>query len=122
FQADSLREQLEGLLASPALGTAWIAIEAGQAVGYIIVVYVFSLEHQGLTAEIDEFFVAAGHRASGAGSNLLREAEAESRRRGCRNISLQIGSNNARAKNFYRRHGFAERTGFQLLEKDLGPG
>ena len=120
FAPDAVQAQLERLLSSPSLGAVWVALEAQRSVGYLSLVYVFSLEHRGITAEIDEFFVVPEHRASGLGSQLLAEAEAESVRHGCTNISLQIGSSNRRANEFYRRHGYSERSAFQLLEKDLG--
>ena len=120
FTPSATQEQLERLLSSPALGAAWMATEAQRPVGYLILVYVFSLEHRGLTAEIDEFFVVAAHRASGVGARLLAEAQAESIRRGCTSISLQIATSNRRAKAFYRRHGYSERSGFELLDKELG--
>ena len=111
---------MERLLTSPALGAIWVATEALQPVGYLILVYVFSLEHRGMTSEIDEFFVLPDHRASGVGSQLLRAAEAESVRQGCTNISLQISTFNHRAKAFYARHGYSPRSEFELLEKSLG--
>lgn len=120
FRPAALRAPLERLLTSPAIGAVWVATEAQKSLGYLALVYVFSLEHQGITAEIDEFFVLPDHRASGVGSELLREAEAESVRRGCTNISLQISASNYRAKEFYRRHRYSARSGFQLLEKPLG--
>jgi GNAT superfamily N-acetyltransferase len=120
FRPAQAETQLERLLSSPALGAAWVATEAQRPVGYLILVYVFSLEHHGLTAEVDEFFVVPDHRASGVGSQLLRKAEAEAAQHGCTNISLQIGTSNLRANEFYRRHGYSERSGFQLLEKQLG--
>lgn len=119
FQADSLGAALDRLLASPELGAAWMASEDRRAVGYLVVVFVFSLEHHGLTAEIDEFFVLEDHRGAGIGSALLARAEAESGLRGCSNISLQIGDDDGRALGFYRRHGYMPRAGFRLLEKDL---
>jgi GNAT superfamily N-acetyltransferase len=65
------------------LGAGWIAEAEGAAVGYLLAVYyVFSLEHLGLTAEIDKFFVAQSQRRSGVGTDLLMVAEAEFRRRG----------------------------------------
>ena len=48
----------------------WIACIKGQAVGYLLAVYVFSLEHLGLTAEIDEFFVLPSARGKGLGDEL----------------------------------------------------
>lgn len=118
FQPAAVRAPLELLLSSPAIGAVWVA-EEQEPLGYLTLVYVFSLEHRGMTAEIDEFFVLPDHRASGIGSSLLRAAEMESISRGCTNISLQISSSNHRAKEFYRRHGYSPRSAFQLLEKPL---
>lgn len=120
FRPVAVRALLERLLSAPAICTVWVATEAQQPVGYLILVYVFSLEHQGMTAEIDELFVVPDHRASGVGSQLLHEAEAESMRQGCTNISLQISASNHRAKEFYLRHGYSARSEFELLEKALG--
>lgn len=39
-----------------------IARAGHDAAGYLLAVYVFSLEHLGLTAEIDEFFVLPSFR------------------------------------------------------------
>lgn len=120
FAPAAVQAQLERLCSSPVLGAAWVATEAQRTVAYLILVYVFSLEHRGMTAEVDELFVLPDHRASGLGSRLLAEAEKESVRRGCTSISLQVGTSNDRAHDFYRRHGYSERSGFQLLEKALG--
>lgn len=117
FQDATVQKHLEQLLSSPALGAVWIATEAQGPVGYLILVYVFSLEHQGLTAEIDELFVVADCRGSGVGSQLLGEAEAEAVRQGCTNISLQVATANPRTRTFYRRHGYSDRSGFELMDK-----
>lgn len=118
FQPAAVRAALELLVSSPAIGAVWVA-EAQQPLGYLSLVYVFSLEHRGMTAEIDEFFVLPEHRDSGVGSHLLRAAETESTRHRCTNISLQIAKSNHRAMAFYRRHGYSARSGYQLLEKPL---
>lgn len=120
FEPVAVQAQLERLLSSPDLGAAWMATDAQQPIGYLILVYVFSLENRGITGEIDELFILPEHRGSGLGSQLLAEAETESVRRGCTNISLQIGTANRRAGEFYRRRGYAERSAFRLLEKRLG--
>lgn len=113
--AAALRRQL----ADPSRGLGWIAREAGEAVGYLLAVYVFSLEHLGLTVEIDEFFVAPAARGRGIGTVLLREAEMQFRRDGCTNLSLQLARGNAAARAFYRRQGYVARDGFELLDKTL---
>lgn len=87
--------------------------------GYLLAVYVFSLEHLGLTAEIDEFFVRHEQRGRGFGARLLQSAESEFQAVRCTNVSLQLGRANAEAREFYRRRGYVERCGYELLDKDL---
>ena len=114
--------ELERLLVDAALGNAWIASNGRDAVGYLLAVYVFSLEHLGLTAEIDEFFVLPSQRGHDIGSKLLKIAEEEFVRRRCTNVSLQLGRGNEKARTFYRKHGYAERAGYELLDKMLPHG
>ena len=119
FDAARVTEELQRFCADPALGTGWIASVNGKPAGYLLAVYVFSLEHLGLTAEIDEFFVLPSARGKKIGEELLRLAEAEFVRRRCTNVSLQLGRGNERARAFYRRLGYDERAGFELLDKFL---
>ena len=122
FDAARVGRGIGALLADPRLGSGWIARVKGQAVGYLLAVYVFSLEHLGLTAEIDEFFVLPSARGRKVGEELLRLAEAEFVRRKCTNVSLQLGRGNERARAFYRRQGYGARAGFELLDKMLPRG
>lgn len=119
FETSRVRAELERLFANPALGGGWIALADDKPAGYLLAVYVFSLEHLGLTAEIDEFFVLPSFRARGIGSGLLKMAEREFVRRKCTNVSLQISRGNDAARTFYRAHGYGERAGFELLDKML---
>ena len=119
FDAARVRALLTRVLEDSNLGRAWIATLYGEPAGYLLAVYVFSLEHQGLTAEIDEFFVAPPHRGLGIGNLMLQAAEAQFRIQGCTNVSLQLGRGNEAARKFYRRHGFEDRDGYDLVSKLL---
>jgi GNAT superfamily N-acetyltransferase len=119
FEPAAVESQLKRLLRSQSLGAAWIATGSPEAAGYLLLVYVFSLEHYGLTAEIDEFYVRPGARGAGIGGMLLSRAEAEAAALGCTNISLQLGRDNDAGRAFYTRHGYAPRSAFELLEKTL---
>jgi len=119
FETKLVAEQLKCLFADSNLGLGWIARTNGVAVGYLLVVFVFSLENLGVTAEIDEFFILPNHRRSGTGSRLLRLAEAEIIGRGCTGISLQLARSNHSARAFYHRNGYVERERFELIEKPL---
>lgn len=120
FDGPRVSRELVRATANPDLASAWVALARGQPVGYLLAVYVFSLEHLGLTAEIDEFFVLPSARGQGIGEELLSLAEAEFAHRGCTNVSLQLGRGNERARAFYRAHGYGERIGYELLEKTSG--
>jgi GNAT superfamily N-acetyltransferase len=122
FDTRRIEPQLERLLSQPGLGAGWIAFAGEAPVGYLLAVYVFSLEHAGLTAEIDEFFVLPAGRGSGAGTQMLRAAESEFVRKECTNVALQLGRANDAARRFYRRHGYGERAGYELLDKMLRDG
>jgi GNAT superfamily N-acetyltransferase len=119
FDPARVGRELERACADSKLASGWIALAKGRPVGYLLAVYVFSLEHLGLTAEIDEFFVLPSARGKGIGNELLRLAEAEFVRRGCTNVSLQLGKGNDAARVFYRANGYGERAGFELLDKML---
>jgi GNAT superfamily N-acetyltransferase len=119
FEPQRVAAQLGRLLSAPGLGTGWIAVVEGAAVGYLLAVYVFSLEHLGVTAEIDEFFVLPSQRGHGVGAELLRCAEAEFVRAGCTNVALQLSRGNDAAREFYHRHGYTERSAYELLDKML---
>lgn len=122
FDDERVAVQLRRLLSDPAMGTGFIALDKDLPAGYLLAVYVFSLEHLGVTAEIDEFFVLPSHRGTGVGSGLLVAAESEFARAGCTNVSLQLGRENDSAREFYHRHGYGKRSGYELLDKMLPAG
>lgn len=119
FDAARMRKLLTRVLEDEHLGRAWVATIYGEPAGYLLAVYVFSLEHQGVTAEIDEFFVLPAHRGLGLGHQMLAVAEAQFRVEGCTNVSLQLGRSNDEARKFYRSNGFEDRAGFDLVSKKL---
>jgi GNAT superfamily N-acetyltransferase len=121
FDPALVSAQLTRLFSEPRLGCGWIAFSDRAAIGYLLAVYVFSLEHLGLTAEIDELFVLPDQRGHGVGLKLLSAAESAFIHAGCTNVSLQLSRGNDRARAFYHRQGYTERSGFELLDKTL-PG
>ena len=103
----------------PERGLIWIAESQQALVGYLIVVLLMSVEHQGLMGEIDEFFVLPEARSCGIGTKLLAAAEEELRQHGCVRLQLQLAAANSRARPLYERQRFAARAGYQLLDKPL---
>lgn len=110
---------LAQLISEPQRGACWVAEAEGRLAGYLLAVFVFSLEHGGLMAEIDEVFVSAEFRSAGLGSLLVTRAERDLAERGMVRLQLQLGMQNESARRFYQRHGFLRRAGYELFDKAL---
>jgi GNAT superfamily N-acetyltransferase len=119
FDRARTEANLAALIALPERGACWIAESRGAICAYLLAVYLFSLEHGGMMAEVDEFFVRPESRSAGTGSTILEFAERELRAAGFARIQLQLAVTNDRARGFYGRHGFRRRSGFELLDKPL---
>src|SRR5262245_51138390 len=76
FDEDEARRTLVPLLAdgSP-FGHAWILEDARQPVGYLVVLFGYSLEYRGRDAFVDELWVDPDHRGKGFGLAALEHAE-----------------------------------------------
>lgn len=96
---------LQPLLVDAALGRVLLAERAGQAAGYAVLTWGWSLESGGREALLDEIFVA--EPGLGTGSALLAAIVREARDAAARVLFLETESGNARARAFYAGHGFA---------------
>src|ERR1700689_5277325 len=75
FDRPRIEALLRRLLSEPERGACWVAEADGRLCGYLLAVYMFSLEHGGLMAEIDEVFVSAQKRSMGVGALLIAQAD-----------------------------------------------
>lgn len=119
FDRPRVESLLRDLIADPQRGACWVAEADERLCGYLLAVFMFSLEHGGLMAEIDEVFVSREARSAGIGSLLVACAERDLTGRGMVRLQLQLGVDNPRARLFYERHGFRRRAGYELLDKPL---
>jgi ribosomal protein S18 acetylase RimI-like enzyme len=114
YEPARLGRQLHEFLSTPAYGRGWLATVTGSAVGYLLCTLVYSFEHGGLMAEIDELFVSAEHRRQGVGQSLLARARTELAAHGCGTLQLQVADGNTQSQGFYSRLGFKEKFGYRL--------
>lgn len=114
YERSRLRRQLTEFLSEPAYGCGWLATSRDVAVGYLLCSLLYSFEHGGLMAEIDELFVALPNRRQGIGQALLGRARTKLAARGCHHLQMQVADDNAEAQGFYSRLGFKQKSGYRL--------
>src|SRR5580698_2809571 len=88
FDGPRIEGLLRRLLGEPDRGACWVAEADGELCGYLVAVIMFSLEHGGLMAEIDEVFVSAQKRSLGVGARLIAQAEGDLGSRGLLRLQL----------------------------------
>lgn len=119
YSASNIANLLSGALAAPDYVRCWLAERNGVLIGYLLIALVFSLEHRGLMAEVDEFFVVPDARGTGVSASLLEQAERALTARGIVLLQLQLGVTNAVGQAFYKRNGYSQRSGYEIWDKPM---
>ena len=102
----ALRGAARGLLADPRRGFILVAVEGGTLVGIAVVVFVWTLEHGGPSAWLDELYVQPDARGRGVGTRLASEALAAAVRAGCAAVDLEVDRGHEAVERLYARMGF----------------
>jgi ribosomal protein S18 acetylase RimI-like enzyme len=97
----------ETLLSDPRLGSVQLVEDKGEVVGYLVVALVFAMEHGGITAVVDDFFMRPAWRGRGLGTAALAHVRSACLARGVRAMRVEVGHDNAAAQAVYRHNGFA---------------
>jgi len=106
FVEASVARTLRELLASPQLGRVWIVEARGEAAGYAVLTFGFSLEYGGRIALLDEFFLRPERRGGGLGGRVMTLLEAACRRLGIGTLHLEVNRTNEVGRALYARRGF----------------
>lgn len=101
-----LSAAVKTVLDDPKRGFLLVAEVDGRSAGVAYVGMFWSLEHGGLSAWLDEFFVLPEFRGTGVGTALLEAVVADCRTLGCRAIDLEIDAEHERVRSLYERHGW----------------
>jgi ribosomal protein S18 acetylase RimI-like enzyme len=99
---------LEALIRNGEYGLAYTVLAEGEAAGYCIVTFGFSLEFGGRFVLLDELYIREGCRGKGLGRRCLTLAEELCRSEGIGVLRLEVESANERAGEFYAKTGFLE--------------
>jgi GNAT superfamily N-acetyltransferase len=114
-------EAFTALLADDRLGRVWLIEQGSEAVGHVVVTFVFGMEYGGVTAVVDDFYVRSASRGAGLGTAALAEVRRACAELGMRAMRVEVGRDNAVTQAVYRHVGF-EAVDHQLMALPLaGP-
>jgi GNAT superfamily N-acetyltransferase len=109
------------LLARPALGRIWVIERGDEAVGYVVVTFVFAMEHGGLAGIVDDMYVRPEARGEGLGKSALAAVRRACEDLGLRAMRVEVGEDNAVAQAVYRSAGFELLPGHAVMQLALAP-
>jgi GNAT superfamily N-acetyltransferase len=101
-----LAAAVDGVLDDPALGFLHVARAGRIVMGVAYVSAIWSMEHMGKSAWLDELYVDPDYRGEGVGTELLLAVMERARRDGCAALDLEVYSTHAQAERLYQRQGF----------------
>jgi GNAT superfamily N-acetyltransferase len=113
---------VDGLLAQPALGRFLVAERAGEVVGLAALSFLWTLEHGGRAAWLDELYVEPSLREGGIGTALARAAIELARAEGALAMDLEIEQGHERVATLYRREGFRAHARTRYVKRLAGDG
>ena len=105
----------ETLIADSRLGFVWLLEVDGQTVGHLVLTLKFAMEYGGLSACLDDLFALKAFRNKGLSQAALEELRGFCRERSICAVTVEVGTENPAAQRVYRRAGFVELEGRQLL-------
>jgi GNAT superfamily N-acetyltransferase len=104
----TLAVAIDGVLEDPRRGRLLLARREGDgvALGVAYISFIWSIEHGGHSAWLDELYVVPAERSRGLGQQLLDAVVAAARADGCFAIDLEVATDQSRAERLYERNGF----------------
>src|SRR5262245_40465731 len=103
------RVAMARLLDDRSLGGVWLIDSGGATVGYVVLIFSYSLEFDGRDAYVDEIYLQELHRGRGLGQQTLLFAERVCAALGVRALHLGVNHNNPQARAAFLRAGFEDR-------------
>jgi len=103
-----LEAAVDGVLSEPTRGFVLLARQRGEPIGVAYVSLVWTLEHGGRSAWLEEIYVIPERRGSGTGGDLLSAVLDHARTEGCAAVDLEVDADHARAAHLYERAGFRQ--------------
>jgi GNAT superfamily N-acetyltransferase len=102
----ALQRATQGLIEDHALGRILTARLGGELVGVAVISFLWTLEHGGPAAWLDEVYVEPSQRGAGIGRKLVEAAMQVARDSGCIALDLEVDAGHEAAERLYERMEF----------------
>jgi GNAT superfamily N-acetyltransferase len=121
YRLDQARaaEAFAAVIADERLGYVWIIEREQNDIGHVVVTVKYAMEYGGLIACLDDLYVKPEWRNRGLATLSLLEVRRFCREKGILAVTVEVGFDNGPAQKVYRRIGFEEAAGRQLLALPL---
>ena len=103
---EGIARAIEGVLREPSLGRILVATLAGTTVGFAALSFMWTYEHGGRAAWLEELYVEPTYRGGGIGQALLRSVYQLAAECGAVALDLEVEATHRRVEQLYARHGF----------------
>lgn len=103
---EALERSVRALGDDPALGRVLVAVDGAAIVGVAVLTFLWTLEHGGPGAWLDELYVDPAQRRRGIGRRLTQAALAVAAERGAVALDLEVEEGHDEAERLYRSMGF----------------
>ena len=104
--SQALERATRGLIEDHSRGRILIARVDGELVGVAVISFLWTLEHGGPAAWLDEVYVPPSHRGHGIGRQLIEAAMQVARNNGCIALDLEVDAGHEDAERLYARMEF----------------
>jgi GNAT superfamily N-acetyltransferase len=106
--AEAAARTFRHLLADERLGRAWLLEDSGEAAGFVVLTFCFSMEYGGMQGFVDDLFVRPASRGRGLVAAGLAEVRRTCEALGVRALRVETGPENDPARRLYARSGFTD--------------
>lgn len=117
FDEQVARRALQQILTSDLPGRVFLIRCDGEAVGYTVLTFGFSLEFHGRDAFVDELYLRASHRGRGIGTQVINFLSDVCRELGIQALHLEVERDNTIAQGVYRKAGFADHDRYLMTRR-----
>jgi ribosomal protein S18 acetylase RimI-like enzyme len=106
IEPETTKKLFKTFIDNPDLGSCWLISHDEIIVGYVILTYIYSFEHQGRIAFLDELYLNKNARGKGIAKVALKFVHNQARQNNLKIIYLEIETHNEVAKNLYLSNDF----------------